>query len=108
MGTPTPPSPLLPALAPGPPPRLPPPDPTPPPRAGGLFRLIDYSALPHSLSLPAPALLDSLDSRAALRSALGAGGRRSFHARMRRLVDACFGAGAAANPASEVGQQRQQ
>ncbi|KAL4426363.1 hypothetical protein ABPG77_004657 [Micractinium sp. CCAP 211/92] len=69
---------------------------------GGLFRLIDYSALPHTLSLPASALLDSLDSRAALRSALGSSGRRGFHARMQRLVDAHFGAGAAPGVAGEA------
>lgn len=77
--------------------------PTPPPLcAGGLFRLIDYSALPHSLSLPASAFLDSLDSRAALRSALGTAGRRGFHARMQRLVGAHFRTGAAHSPAAEA------
>lgn len=69
---------------------------------GGLFRLIDYSALPHSLSLPASAFLDSLDSRAALRSALGTAGRRGFHARMQRLVGAHFRTGAAHSPAAEA------
>ncbi|KAL4430920.1 hypothetical protein ABPG75_006176 [Micractinium tetrahymenae] len=71
---------------------------------GGLFRLIDYSALPHSLSLPASTLLDSLDSRAALRSALATSGRRGFHARLQRLVDAHFGpqATAEASTAAEA------
>lgn len=64
----------------------------PSPPAGGLFRLIDYAAFPHSVRLPASALLDGLDQRAALHAALGSSRRRAFHARLLCLLHRHFGA----------------
>ncbi len=58
--------------------------------AGGLFRLLDFAALPHTLALPARRLMDSLTSQSALHAALGSSRRRAFHAELQRLVDAHF------------------
>lgn len=53
---------------------------------GGLFKLIDWSILPHSVSMRPAALLDTLTSNASLHSALGSSRRRAFHARLERLT----------------------
>ncbi|KAI7841617.1 hypothetical protein COHA_004787 [Chlorella ohadii] len=57
---------------------------------GGLFRLLDFAAFPHTLALPARRLMDSLTSQSALHAALGSSRRRAFHAELQRLVDAHF------------------
>lgn len=49
--------------------------------------------------------MDSLDSRAALRSSLGSSGRRSFHHRLQRLVDKHVGQGNVQAGAGQSGAQ---
>lgn len=62
-----------------------------PERAGGLFRLIDYSCQPHTLTIRPAALLDLLASKAALHAALGSTRRRSFHDHLQRLIERHYG-----------------
>lgn len=88
-----------------------PPFPTcPTPPTGGMFRLIDYSAFPHTLHLPLGAFLDELTSKGALHTALGSSRRRGFYAAVRQLAEQHFGAtaaGAAAGAVSHPIKQQQ-
>ena len=74
----------------------------PAPPAGGMFRLIDYSAFPHMLHLPLGAFLDELTSKGALHAVLGSSQRRGFYAAVRQLAEQHFGATAAGAAAAAV------
>lgn len=56
-------------------------------QAGGLFRLIDFAAFPHSSKLHSRELMDALSAAGALRAAHGSSRRRPFHAGLQQLLD---------------------